>query len=164
MAIDIRELEKPRLVQMIQNYERLKATSRPEYQQLVEEYNRRHGGNFELAKSIAFIKEHARQRRCVSYGALATLHGAEWSSVRYQMPEHLWALVKWAASNGAPLLSAVVVNKQNVESGELEASSLKGFIRAAEALGYKVDDPLEFHRRQRDLCFAWAAASTAEKI
>ena len=42
--------------------------------------------------------------------------------------------------NGWPLLSAIVVNQQNVETGDMEPLTLKGFAEAARALGYAVRD------------------------
>ena len=41
---------------------------------------------------------------------------------------------------GWPLLSAIVVNQQNVATGDMEPTTLNGFVEAARALGYVVAD------------------------
>ena len=55
------------------------------------------------------------------------------------------------------MLSAIVVNKQNLEDGTMEPSTLKGFIEAAKWLGYYVDSEEEFLEQQQTDCFAWGA-------
>ena len=47
---------------------------------------------------------------------------------------------------GWPLLSSVIVNKENLRTGELEPQSLDGFIKAARELGYLVTDEMAFLR------------------
>lgn len=54
------------------------------------------------------------------------------------------------------MLSAIVVNKPHVETGEMELGALKGFIGAAEALGYVVTDKRAFLQEQQAKVFAWA--------
>jgi predicted component of type VI protein secretion system len=51
------------------------------------------------------------------------------------------------------MLSAVVVNKQHINSGDMEPDTLKGFIGAAQELGYKIDDSNRFLREQQEKCF-----------
>lgn len=151
-------LDNDRLRQVIRNYEARGATQRPEYRAFIEEYNRRHGGGFDVLKTVSFIRQRIGEGRFLSYGEIAELHGAEWNLVRHQIPDHLWAVVRWAHGHGFPMLSAVVVNKPNLETGTLEPDSLKGFVRAAEALGYTVDDPIAFHQDQKRRCLEWARA------
>jgi hypothetical protein len=154
--IDPKTLSDERLKNLIQNYKHHNATDRVEYRECIEEHNRRFGGSFDLQKTIDFILSRARARRFSSYGEIAELHGADWSKVRHAMPHHLWDVVRWAHSKGLPMLSAGVVNKQHVETGKMESETLKGFIGAAEQLGYTIDDPHDFLRHQQDKCFAVA--------
>jgi hypothetical protein len=53
-------------------------------------------------------------------------------------------------------LSAIVVNKPNVGTGEMELSTLKGFVAGARALGYPVTDPGAFLKVQQAAVFEWA--------
>jgi hypothetical protein len=154
--IDLATLSGDHLESLIENYRTHDATDRPEFRSFVEEHNRRFGGNLHLQKTINFVLSRARERRFTSYGEIAELHGAEWSKVRRLMPHHLWDVVQWAQSHGLPMLSAVIVNKENVQSGEMEPQTLKGFIGAAKALGYDTDDWQSFLREQQEECFAAA--------
>jgi hypothetical protein len=37
----------------------------------------------------------------------------------------------------------------------MKKSTLRGFVAAAEILGYNIVNPERFHRQQREACFAW---------
>jgi hypothetical protein len=102
------------------------------------------------------IWQRAGERRFISYGEIADIHGADWSNVRYLSNTHLWDVVQYAHHRGWPMLSAVIVNKQHLGTGKMEPSTLKGFIGAAELLGHDVDDPEAFLVEQQEACFLWA--------
>ncbi len=55
------------------------------------------------------------------------------------------------------MLSAIVVNKLNVTTGEMEPETLNGFIRAARDLGYVITDERRFLREQQELVFRWGS-------
>ena len=55
------------------------------------------------------------------------------------------------------MLSAIVVNKPNLETGSLEPETLKGFIAAARDLGHPVTDDQAFLKDQQKRVFDWAA-------
>lgn len=57
------------------------------------------------------------------------------------------------------MLSAVVVNKPNVESGKIEVETLRGFVSAAWDLGYPISDEEAFLREQQACVFEWAAST-----
>ncbi len=57
------------------------------------------------------------ERRIRKLWRAAEANGAVWGKVRYPMNSHLWALVRHAHSKGWPMLSAMVVNKQNTATG-----------------------------------------------
>jgi hypothetical protein len=59
------------------------------------------------------------------------------------------------------LLSAIVVNKPNVETGKMEPDTLKGFIGAARELGYPIADEQAFPKEQQARVFAWAQGGPA---
>ena len=54
------------------------------------------------------------------------------------------------------MLSAIVVNKPNVSTGEMEDETLKGFIKAARQLGYEITDDEAFLKEQQQRVFEWA--------
>ena len=57
------------------------------------------------------------------------------------------------------MLSAVVVNKPNVESEKMEMETLRGFVSAARELGYRISDEEAFLREQQAHVFEWAAST-----
>jgi len=75
----------------------------------------------------------------------------------YAIGPHLDRLLEYCHRNGVPLLASIVVNKQNLETGDLEGDSLKGFVAGAQKLGIPVTDEKMFLRQQQELVFEWAA-------
>ena len=61
------------------------------------------------------------------------------------------------------MLSAVVVNKQNLGSGAMEPDTLKGFAGAARDLGYEFDSAERFLRDQQQQVFDWAVGHVVEQ-
>ena len=110
----------------------------------------------DLKKTYRTILDAARAKRFISYGDLAKANGADWQKVRYKMNVHLDDLVKIAVANKWPLLSALVVNKNNIESGSLKGGALKGFINAAKELGFDTVDHISFVKKQQQAIFTWA--------
>jgi hypothetical protein len=153
--MDISKLDDEGLKNLIANHEAKRATNQPLYGAAIEEWHARHGQGLDLKKSITYLHAAAGERRFVSYGELATANGAVWDKVRYPMNAHLWALVRRAYSLRWPMLSAMVVNKSNLASGDMDPSTLAGFIKAAKDLGYEVRDPVVFLREQQESCFTW---------
>ena len=72
------------------------------------------------------------------------------------MNPHLFALLNYSHGKGWPLLSAIVVNKKHVDSGQMEPSTIKGFVEAARELGYTVTDEEAFVKEQQNRVFEWA--------
>ena len=85
-----------------------------------------------------------------------------WRKARRLIPQQLGQLATIAHERGWPLLSAIVVTKENLESGKLDGTSLEGFLSAANIVGIKVDDPQAFVRDQQQKVFEWVAAAPAE--
>jgi len=115
-----------------------------------------------INKTYKAILAGARERRFVTYGELASASGVEWKKARRPLPQQLGQLVKIAHKRGWPLLSAIVVNKDQVDSGALEGESLAGFIAAADMVGLKVDEPQTFLRDQQKAVFDWAKTAPDE--
>ncbi|HLY54019.1 MAG TPA: hypothetical protein VKS60_00595 [Stellaceae bacterium] len=122
----------------------------------MRELERRTGKGLEFDKSYDLIRAAAARGRFLSYKELADASGADWNQVHYAMNGHLWGLVVYSHHKGWPMLSAVVVNKANVATGDMDPTTLKGFVAAAQVLGYTVHDEVAFLREQQHRVFEWA--------
>jgi hypothetical protein len=150
-AIDVQKLSDEQLRNIISNHRRKEMTNTSVYIEALAEQARRMGKGLDFDKSFGIIRSAAAECRFVSYKELADASGAEWSRVRYSMGHHLGSLVEYAHRKGWPMLSAIVVNQQNLASGKMEAETLKGFLAAARELNISVTDGEAFlrdHRRQ----------------
>jgi len=156
MTIDVQKLSDQQLKNIIDNHRRKKATDRPAYVEALAEQARRVGKGLDFDKSFQIIRQAAAEKRFVSYKELSDASGADWGRVHYSVGGHLWTLVEYAHRRGWPMLSAIVVNKQNVDTGDMEPETLKGFIAAARDLGIPVTDEQAFLREQQRLVFEWA--------
>jgi hypothetical protein len=157
--IDLFKLPPERLRNLIANHRKKGETSSKLYLDAMGELEARTGRGLDFDKSFEVIRRAAKEHRFVSYKELADASGAEWSRVHYEIGGHLWRLVEYAWRRGWPMLSAIVVNKQNTVTGAMEPETLKGFLRAARDLGYVVTDEDQFLREQQDEVFNWAQAS-----
>ncbi len=141
---------------LIENHRRNNATDRPLYVTALEQYAARRGNGLSFAKSMRVIREAARSGHFLSYKDLADQSGAIWNKVHYSVGAHLWDLVEFSHRRGWPMLSAIVVNKENTSTGAMKDATLAGFVAAAKDLVYAVDNADEFLREQQRLVFAWA--------
>src|SRR5579883_988166 len=135
MPRQIEELSDQEIQNLIENHRRKKLTSEPRYLEALAERARRKGHGLNFPTSFKTIRAAAQEGRFLSYKQLADASGADWNKVHYAMNWHLWELVEYAHRHGWPMLSAVVVNQKNLETGEMEPDTLKGFIGAAQELG-----------------------------
>lgn len=146
----------------IRNHETANSTSAPLYRELLEERARRAQlkQRLDFSRSLEHLKGAAREKMCTSYGALAAASGVEWSKARHQMNGahgHLDHLLDLCHARGLPMLTAICVNQENVVDGELGKEALGGFVAGARRLGVAVENPVDFHHRCRDECWAWGA-------
>ncbi|MGM0561148.1 MAG: AAA family ATPase [Pseudomonadota bacterium] len=116
----------------------------------------------DIEKSYKAILEAARNHRFISYGEVAEASGVPWNKARRLMPTVLDRLAREAHARDWPLVSAIVVNKENLEEGTLDGSALEGFLAAAERLGIEIKDPMQFVRDEQQKVFAWATNAPAE--
>lgn len=163
MAIDISKLTNAELKNLIENHKRLQAQDRPLYAEAVAELEKRTGNGLDFEKSLRIIRKFAAKRQFLSYKDLADESRADWAKVHYAINDHLGRLVDYGHRRGWPMLSAVVVNKQHVATGEMEPETLKGFIAAARDLGYAVTDERKFLKEQQEKVFEWAAKAGARE-
>ncbi len=143
----------------IANHERVKKIDSDLYRSLIVEKGRRHGRGLCIDVSIHAMTQAAKNGRFISYGELAEANGIEWTKARHTMNGkhgHLDNLLAYCASNGLPLLTAIVVQKGKLASGNMDDFTLAGFVEGAERIGRKVVDPEKFLSQCQDECFAWA--------
>ena len=110
----------------------------------------------DLRKTYRAILDAARARHFISYGDLVKASDCDWNKHRHELNRHLGSLVKIAAERSWPMLTAIVVNQNNIKTGTLDGSSRAGFIGAANEFGFDVSDPVEFVEEQQQAIFAWA--------
>jgi hypothetical protein len=132
--------------------EKLTDAQSDRYLDLLKANGERGGLRFDV--SMQTIEKAAQKGRFLSYGELAEANGLDWNKARRLMPGHLWELVSYADAKGWPMVSAIVVNKTKVETGEMDEATIKGFVRAAEKLGHRVDDPQTFLKDQQNKVFS----------
>jgi hypothetical protein len=153
----VSDLTDVELQNVIENYRRKELTSEPYFLSALEEMGRRKGAGLDFDKTLRAVLKAAREGRFLSYGQLAEESGLDWSKARYAMNGHLGDLIEYSYRMGWPLLSAIVVNKENLASGAMEPSTLKGFVTAAAELGCSIlPNGEEFMRRQQRAVFDWA--------
>lgn len=157
MAKSIEDHSDQQLRNVIENHRKNGKVHEAYYLDAMEELARRKGQGLDFQKSFNLIRRAAAERRFLSYKELADASGSDWSKVRYAVNTHLGDLIDYAHGRGWPLLSAIVVNQQNVATGDMEPTTLKGFIEAARALGYTLGDEKEFLREQQERVVAWAS-------
>ncbi len=161
MPVDIETLSVSQLENVIENHRRKRATEAPLYIDALRELEKRKGKGLDFDKSLSIILNAARERRFLSYRELADASAADWGQVRYAIGGHLWKLVEYSHLRHGILLSAIVVNKPNVDTGKMEPETLRGFISAARELRYPITDEEAFLREQQDRVFAWAQDRSA---
>lgn len=163
MAVDPKKMTVEELKTLIANHREKNATNEPLYLEALAELSRKGGKGLNFDTTKAVVLEAARENRFLSYKEVADASGVEWSKVHYAMGPHLCDLVEYAHLRGWPLLSAIVVNKPNVATGQMADSSLKGFIAAARAVRISVTDERAFLRAEQQRVFAWAKVQEPEE-
>jgi hypothetical protein len=155
--IDISRLDTDGLRNLVANHRKRDLTHLAVCAAALAELEKRTGLGLDFDKSFDIIRKAALDRRFVSYKELADASGAEWSRVHYAIGGHLWRLVDYGHHKGWPMLSAIVVNQQNVATGKMEQETRKGFLAAARKLGIPITDEETFLREQQQLVFDRAA-------
>jgi len=156
MPIDVKTLTIDQLEALIDNHRRKGATTAQLYLDALSELEKRKGKGLEFAKSLSIILKAARDGGFLSYKELADASGVDWGQAHHAIGEHLWRLVEYSHLKHGVLFSAVVVNKPNIATGQMQSGALRGFIGAARLLGYPIVDEAAFLKEQQARVFAWA--------
>lgn len=153
----VTELDDAQLRNLVGNYQRLGKTGEPAYLAALKELARRTGAGLDFDKTFRAVLKAAKEHRFLSYKELADESGVEWDKVCRAMNLHLGDLIEYAHRRGWPLLSAIIVNKQNLTTGHMEPSTLRGFVEAARHLNFVVADEEQFLRAKQEKVFEWAS-------
>jgi hypothetical protein len=144
------------LKNIIDNYRRQGRTGDAYYLEAQEEMARRKGAGLDFDKTLRAVLKAARDERFLSYKDLADESGVPWSKVRYAINQHLGDLMVYARDRNWPLLPAIVTNKEHVDDGTMEPTTLRGFVESARSLHFTVTDGEAFLREQQQAVFAWS--------
>jgi hypothetical protein len=156
MPINVGSLSNAQLENLVENHRRQRATNAALYVDALRELEKRKGKGLDLDRSLAIIRQAAKEGRFISYKELADTSGVDWNQVRFAMNGHLWNLVEYSHLRHGILFSAIVVNTPNVASGKMETETLKGFVGAARLLDYTITDEQAFLKEQQARVFEWA--------
>ncbi len=158
MAIDLASKSKQELDNLLNNYRRLNRTQDPVFQELLRLRELKNENKLEFDRSLQIVKDAAKEHRFVSYKSLADASGAEWSKVHWEMSNHLQRMLEYTFAKGWPPISAIVVNTDNVDTGEMTPSSRAGFLKGAREAGYHIDDTSsDVVKQLQTSVFDWAA-------
>ena len=157
MAVDLASKSMAELKTILENHEKKGKTDVASYHATAAELSKRNSGGLSLDKTIGIIREAAEAGTYLSYKQVAEGNGALWSKVGHSMSKHLLDVSVHAHRLGWPMLSAIVVNKQNAGSGTMLPATLKGFCACAATLGFEVGDPPVFLQAQQKAVFKAAS-------
>ena len=143
---------------LIENFYRKKLAHDARCTAAMEELNRLQSGGLEFRKSLEAIRAAAMAKSFITYGQVAAASGLAWSAARRPINKHLDELCAWAHAQGFPLVTAIVVESENTQTGQLGPTAMAGFLGAARRLGLLVgQDENAFLKQQQDSVFAWAS-------
>lgn len=158
MAINLKAKTKVELDNLVRNYAAAGKTDDAAYIDILEERSRRQDNGLLIEASREVVVLAAGQRRFVGYHELAKASGIPWSKAYVGLNNHLWHLANIGSKRGWGMLTAIVVNKENVATGKMDESAMKGFIQAATDLHLDVGTDHEaFLRHQQEEVFLAAA-------
>jgi hypothetical protein len=122
------------------------------FEALMGERQKISGFKFEV--SLAVVASAAKSKRFICYKDLADANAIKWNTAYRTINEHLWDLVVWSHEQLGIMVSAIIVNMEHIDDGLMEPSTLDGFVRAAEKLGYQYNEPVTFLRARQEEVFA----------
>lgn len=162
MAKAISTMSQQEISKELTNFERHRISKNAEMRQLFEKNSARFEelliakqktSGFNLETSLAAVATAAKARRFLCYKDLADANSIQWNIAYRTINDHLWDLVVWSHERFGFMISAIIVNMEHLEDGLMEPSTLAGFVRAAEGLGYRCEEPLTFLRERQNEVF-----------
>ena len=146
------------LTNTIANFRRQDLAGDPRCTDAMEALDGLQSGGLAFGKSLDLIRTAGAARRVVTYGQVAAASGLAWKAARRPINRHLDELCVWAHAQGFPLVTAIVVEGDNADTGLLGPTAMAGFLAAAQRLGVVVGaDEASFLREEQERVFAWAS-------
>ena len=162
MSLDHAEKSEKQLANFVENYRRCGQTSSEAYRVLLRAYELKRGKGLDLEKTLDCVIAAAKMHRFVSYKQIAEASNVPMAKAFLLLTNHLRELCNYGRSKGLPLLSAIVVTVDGVETGFMNTTAKHGFIKAARAMGFEVDDEDAFVSAQQAEIFKhFGAGDTA---
>jgi hypothetical protein len=161
MPIDFSSKTTGEIENIVENYRDHGKTDTDAYIDALRELELRRGKGLDLQKTFDFVVAAAKAQRFVAYKDIADVNGFEWTKIHYQIGRHLYSLCEYAHRKGLPLLSAIVVNAEFIDTGEMKPESRSGLIESARMLGLLVGDEEDFVRSEQRRVFDWASGKGA---
>lgn len=118
----------------------------------------------EALKNIySAILNSARKSQFIRYSQLTEAIGIEWGKGRFAINKHLDELYGLCMEREWPLIGSIVVNKDNIETGNLEDSNIEGLISAAKKYGQETNHlTRDFLNKEQQRVFKWAQSAPDE--
>jgi hypothetical protein len=162
VAVDLEAKSDQELENIVANHRRLKKYGATLFLAALVLLERRKSGGFDIEETVRIIRRYAVDRKFLSYKDIADASGLEWSRVHWTVGPHLVNVCEFAHGKGWPLLSAIVVNIDKVDTGEMKATNLKGFLEAVEIVGRDIGmDLTRFVHSEQRRVFDWARSEVA---
>ncbi len=153
MNLDYAEKSEKELATFIENYRRRGQTSSETYRGILRALELRRSKGLDLEKTLTCVVAAAKARSFVSYKQVAEASDVSMTKAFLRLPDHLRELCDYGLSKNLPLLSAIIVKVEEVETGKMTGKAKDGFIKAARAMGFEVDDEDAFISAQQAKVF-----------
>lgn len=156
MAVDLEAKATKDLETIVANCVRLNRTNDAVFAAANKILETRRTGEYNIEKTIAVIRKQGLLRSFLSSKDIADASGLNWVKTRRGAPPHLNDVCAYTNSKGWPFLTAIVVNKDKISTGEMTPDNLKEFLGAVRAAGHEVDiEDAAFVKREQQRVFAW---------
>jgi hypothetical protein len=156
-ALDLTKLTDQQVKDVAAKYEAKGMTDEDQYIALAAEIIRRSKKTLSIEKTITAIRSASQAGQMLSYGDLTSASGLKWSAkIRTLTNEHLENVARVARQRGWPMITAIVVNKNQMESGTMDEVTLVGFSDCARRLGWEVADARAFLAGEQKATALWA--------
>jgi hypothetical protein len=104
MAIDLAAKSDAELENIVANHRRLQKYNVPLFLEALAILERKKSRGFDIEKTIAIIRDSAREQRFLNYRDIAQASGLEWSYVHWAIGPHLMAVCEYAHGKGSSTL------------------------------------------------------------
>jgi hypothetical protein len=156
-TLDLSKLTDQQVKDVAAKYEARGMTDEDQYIALSAEIIRRSNKTLNIEKSITAIRAASQAGQMLSYSDLTSASGLKWSAKNRTLTnEHLENVARVARQRGWPMITAIVVNKNQMASGNMDEDTLAGFSECARRLGWQVTDARAFLVAEQKATALWS--------